>query len=173
MRLEGKKVVMPVADLFEEPELIYPYYRLLEEGAEVVAAGKHEGIFEGKHGYPFKAKMKTSDLKVDDFDGVVIPGGYAPDKLRRDSHIVEFIRKMDEAGKLVATICHAGWMLAEADILKGRKVTSFFSIRADMVHAGADWVDESVVVDGNMITSRNPGDLPDFLREIIRFLESH
>jgi protease I len=161
--LTGKKVAILVEDLYEDTELWYPYYRLLEAGAEVkiIGSGRAES-FKGKHGLPAVADLSIDDTSADEFDGVVIPGGYAPDLMRRKPAMVEFIRKMDEAGKPVAAICHAGWMLISAGILKGRRATCFFSIKDDMLAAGIHYSDEPVVVDGNLITSRFPADLPQF-----------
>ena len=117
--------------------------------------------------YPVKADLDAADARVDDFDAVVIPGGYAPDLMRRSAEMVKFVADMDAAGKTVAAICHAGWMLVSAKVVKGRRATCFYSVRDDLEAAGADWVDEPVVVDGNLITSRVPADLPDFCRAVI------
>lgn len=168
MELEGRRVAILAEDTYEDPELWYPYYRLQEAGAEVkvVGSGRKE-IFESKHGYPVKADLSIHEVRPEEFDAVVIPGGYSPDQMRRERAMVEFVRGIHDAGKPVGAICHAGWMLASAGVLKGRRATGFFSIRDDMVAAGADYLNQSVVVDGNLITSRFPGDLPDFLRALI------
>jgi protease I len=115
--------------------------------------------------------VNADQVSAADFDGMVIPGGYAPDLMRRHPKMVQLVRDFNEAGKLVAAICHAGWMLASAEILQGKTVTSFFAIKDDLVHAGANWVDEEVVVDGNLVTSRKPDDLPAFMRAIIKALQ--
>jgi protease I len=169
-KLEGKRIAVLVADLYQELEFWYPYLRLLEEGAEAVAVGPERKIYRSKLGYPAKAALAAEEAKVEEFDAVVIPGGYAPDYLRRKHELVEFVRGMTEAGKVVAAICHGGWMLCSARVVEGKRVTSFLAIRDDLENAGATWVDEPVVRDGNIITSRVPDDLPAFLREIISAL---
>ena len=169
---QGKRVAVLVADLYQELEFWYPYYRFKEAGAEVVAIGSEAGkVYKSKNGYPAKADRAASEASADQFDAVVIPGGYAPDLMRRDEHMVRFVREMHERGKIVAAICHAGWMLVSAGILQGKRATSFFSIRDDMRNAGAEWVDEPVVRDGNLITSRVPDDLPAFCRTILDALQ--
>jgi protease I len=168
MELEGRRVAILVEDQYEDLELWYPYYRLKEAGAEVkiVGTGRAE-TFASKHGYPAKADLAVTAARVDDFDAVVIPGGYSPDLMRRKPEMVAFVRDMDAAGKTVASICHAGWMLVSSGVAKGRRLTCFFSIRDDVMAAGGQYVDESVVVDRNLITSRFPADLPDFCRAIV------
>ncbi len=168
MELEGKQVAVLVEDEYQVIELWYPYYRMKEAGAEVklVGTGRSES-FKSKHGYPAKADLNASDAKVEDFDAVIIPGGYAPDLMRRSADMIRFVREMDAAGKPVAAICHAGWMLVSAKIISGRDATCFYSIKDDLVAAGARWHDEAVVVDGNLITSRVPEDLPAFCRAIV------
>ncbi len=171
MRLKDKKIVLFVEELYNDREFWYPFYRLKEEGAEVCVVGPESGaLYHGKDGIPAKADKGMNDIKVQNFDGLVIPGGYAPDHMRRHQAMVKIVQEFHEAGKTVAAICHAGWMLASADIIRGRKVTAFFAIKDDLVHAGADFVDEEVVVDGNLITSRMPDDLPAFMRETINNL---
>ena len=128
------------------------------------AAGK---TYEGKYGTPAKADKTPAEISVADYAGIIIPGGYAPDHMRRDQNMVSLVRAFDQQGKIVAAICHAGWMLVSAGILKGRTVTSFFAIKDDLVNAGATWRDNEVVTDRNMITSRTPEDLPAFMRTII------
>jgi protease I len=168
MRLKNKKVMLFVEALYNDREFWYPYYRLKEEGAEVCVVGPEAGaLYNGKDGIPAKADKGMKDIKAQNFDGLVIPGGYAPDHMRRHQAMVKLVQDFHEAGKTVAAICHAGWMLASADIIRGRKVTAFFAIKDDLVHAGADFVDEEVVVDGNLVTSRTPDDLPAFMRAII------
>lgn len=170
MKLKGKKVVIFVEDLVEEIELLYPKYRLIEEGAEVKIAGPEVKIFKGKNGYPIKSDIKFDEVKVDDFDALIIPGGYAPDRIRRNNVAIELTRKFFESGKIVAFICHAGWVPISAGILRNKKVTGFFSIRDDLVNAGAEYVDSEVVIDGNLISSRMPDDLPAFCKAIISVL---
>jgi protease I len=167
MKLKGKNIAVFVADYYEDLELWYPVIRMREEGAGVVIIGPNADNFEGKKGLPAKADLAVSDARTDDYHGLIIPGGYAPDHMRRSPDMVQFVKKMDEEGKVIAAICHAGWMLASAGILKGRRVTSFFAIKDDLVNAGAEWVDQEMVKDGNIITSRSPADLPAFCRAII------
>ncbi len=170
MKLKGKRILIFVEDLVEEIELLYPKYRLVEEGAEVKVAGPEIRIFKGKNGYPIKADLSFDEVKVENFDALVIPGGYAPDRIRRNKTAIEITKRFYESGKIIAFICHAGWVPISAGILKGKKVTGFFSIRDDLVNAGAEFVDNEVVVDGNLISSRNPDDLPAFCKAIISAL---
>ncbi len=168
MELEGKRVAILAEDNYEDLELWYPYYRLKEAGAEVRVVGSGRArTFNSKHGYPVGADLDASEARSADFDAVVIPGGYAPDLMRRSPAMVGFVRDMHAAGKPVAAICHAGWMLVSAGLARGRRLTSFFSIKDDLVAAGAEWVDEPVVTDGNLVTSRMPADLPHFCRAVI------
>lgn len=164
-----KKVAVLVEDQYQVLEVWYPYLRLRESGIETVLVGtgaKKE--YKSKEGYPAQEELSIKDAKVADFDGVVIPGGYAPDILRRYDAVNKFVREMSDKGKVVAAICHAGWVLSSAGVLKGRKATCFWAIKDDVVNAGAEFIDKEVVVDGNLITSRNPYDLPAFCREILK-----
>lgn len=172
MQQQEKRIAILVADLYEEVEFWYPYYRMKEAGARVTILGPSFGPGEvhGKHGHPAKMDKRTPDVSPEDFDAVIIPGGYAPDLLRRCKSTLKFVAGIAGAGKVTAAICHAGWVLISARVIKGKRATSFFSIRDDMINAGADWVDEEVVVDGNIITSRSPEDLPAFCRAIIAAL---
>jgi len=171
MKLSGKKIFILVETIYNDLEFWYPYYRLKESGAEVIVVGPMGGIiYNGKAGLSVKADTGMADVTAADCDGLIIPGGYAPDHMRRHPQMVQLVKECVESGKIVAAICHAGWMLASADILKGRTVTSFFAIKDDMVHAGASYVDQEVVVDGNIITSRTPDDLPAFMRTVIAAL---
>lgn len=168
MELKGKQFVILVETQFNDHEYWYPYFRLREAGAEVVVVSAKAGqTYLGKYGTSVKADKAPADIEVDAFSGIIIPGGYAPDHMRRDQGMVELVRAFDQKGKTVAAICHAGWMLVSAGILKGRTVTSFFAIKDDLVNAGANWQDKEVVVDKNMVTSRTPDDLPAFMRAII------
>ncbi|MBI4562101.1 MAG: type 1 glutamine amidotransferase [Candidatus Rokubacteria bacterium] len=152
-------------------ELWVPYYRMKEEGAEVKVVGTGGAkSYASKHGYPVSVDAQAEAVDAVEFDAVIIPGGYAPDLMRRSEPMVRLVREAFQHGRLVAAICHAGWMLVSAGILKGKRATSFFSIKDDMLNAGATWVDEEVVVDGNLITSRKPDDLPAFCREIVKAL---
>lgn len=170
MELQNKKVVILVEDQYQEMEVWYPLYRLREAGAHVFTAGTGKPAYKSKLGYEVKAEMDAAAVKVADIDAVVIPGGWAPDLMRRYEPMVKLVADADRQGRVVAAICHAGWMLASAGILRGRRATSFFAIRDDMKNAGADYVDAEVVVDRNLVTSRKPDDLPAFCREIIRVL---
>ncbi len=171
MELNGKQVAILVANLFEDLEFYYPYYRLKEAGARVTVLGTGDADYAGKKGLAASQDASAGDADPNRFDGVVIPGGYAPDHMRRHRPMIDFVRRMHEAGKPVAFICHAGWVPVSAGIVRGRRVTSFASIRDDMVNAGADWVDQEVVRDGNLISSRVPPDLPAFCRTLIEALQ--
>ena len=172
MELAGKKVIIPVEEMFNTHEFWYPYYRLKEAGCEVVVMGSgRQEVYSGKPGTEVKVDTNADQVSAAGYDGIVIPGGYAPDLMRRYPKMVQLVRDFHEDGKVVAAICHAGWMLASAIIINGKTVTSFFAIKDDLVHAGARWVDEEVVVDGNLITSRTPDDLPAFMRVIISALK--
>jgi protease I len=172
MDLNNKRVIILVENMFNDLEFWYPFYRLKEAGADVVVVGSGSSEkYSGKAGTEASVNAKAGEIKAQDFDGVVIPGGYAPDMMRRYPEMVDLVRDIHDAGKVVAAICHAGWMLASAEIVKGRTVTSFFAIKDDLVHAGAVWVDKEVVVDGNLITSRKPDDLPEFMKSIIAALK--
>ena len=173
MRLTGKRVVILAADLFEDMELLYPLYRLREEGAEVVLAGIDDAPVTGKKGHgPVDVDTTVAQLDASTFDAVVVPGGFAPDKLRRHEEVLDLLRKLHDQQKPVAFICHAGWVPISAGILKGRRATSVKAIRDDMVNAGVDWVDEPTVVDGNLISARVPDDLGVWLQAIIAALDT-
>jgi protease I len=172
MELQGKKVAVLIEEMFNTFEFWYPYYRLKEAGAEVVVIGTGSAeVYHGKPGTEATPDVSVDQVSATDFDGVVIPGGYAPDLMRRSPKMVQFVRDLFDSGKMVSAICHAGWMLASAGILGGKNMTSFFAIKDDMVHAGAEWVDQEVVVDGNLITSRKPDDLPAFMKAVIGALK--
>ena len=171
MRLKGKKVAVLAEEIYQEMELWVPYYRLKEEGADVKIVAPEKKTYNSKLGYPVNADVAAADVSAKDFDGVVIPGGYAPDMMRRYPAMLSLVRDCFNQGKPVAAICHAGWVPASAGILKGKKATCFFSIKDDVINAGAKYVDEEVVVDGNLITSRTPADLPAFCRELVKALE--
>ena len=171
MELSGRKMIIAVEEMFNTHEFWYPYYRLKEAGCEVVVMGSGSAEkYTGKPGTEVKPDLSADQVSVADYDGIVIPGGYAPDRMRRYPKMVQHVRDFHDAGKVVAAICHAGWMLASAKILQGKSVTSFFAIKDDLIHAGANWIDREVVVDGNLITSRTPDDLPAFMRAIIKSL---
>lgn len=172
MELKGKKALILIEDEYEDLEAWYPKLRLTEAGAEVVVAGPEKRTYHGKKGYPMEADARVEDINWKDFDAVVIPGGYAPDKLRRYKAVLKVVKAMGEAGKVVAPICHGAWVPISAGIVKGKKMTCFFAIKDDLQNAGALYEDRVVVVDGNMISSRCPSDLPDFLKAIISRLKA-
>lgn len=150
-------------------EIWYPLLRLREEGFRVSVIGSGtKDVYPSKEGYPVKVDASIDKVKAADFDAVVIPGGWAPDFLRRHKAMVDFVKKLDADGKVVASICHGGWMLVSANMIKGRKVTSFCAIKDDLIAAGGIYQDAEVVVDKNLITSRKPDDLPRFVLEIIK-----
>lgn len=164
------KVAVLVEDNYQVLEVWYPYLRLREEGIETVFVGTGKKEYKSKEGYPLEAQVMIQKIKADDFEGVIIPGGYAPDILRRYKEVNDFVRDIYKKNKLVASICHGGWVLVSAGILKDKKATGFFAIKDDLINAGAHYQDKEVMVDGNLITSRNPYDLPAFSKEIIKFL---
>jgi protease I len=170
MSLEGRSVLFFAAPLYEDLELWYPKIRLEEEGARTVVAGLGERTYQGKRGYPITVDANVEQVSAGDFDGLVIPGGYAPDILRRSTRVLQLVREIYGAGKPVAFICHAGWVPISAGILRGKKGTSVGAIKDDLVNAGLLWEDSPVVVDGNLISSRTPADLPQFCRAIIATL---
>jgi protease I len=168
--LTGKTILLFTGPQYEDLELWYPKVRLEEEGARTVVAGLTRETVHGKHGYPSTPDATVDEIDAEDFDGLVIPGGFAPDKLRRSARVLELTREIFEAGKPVAFICHAGWVPISAKIVRGRRGTSVGAIRDDLENAGLIWEDSAVVVDGNLISSRTPADLPAFMRATIAAL---
>jgi protease I len=167
----GKRILIFVGDIYEDLELWYPKLRLIEAGISVVVAGPEAGkTYTGKNGYPCVSDAAIDDMNTADFDGLILPGGFMPDKLRRDPKVKSLTREFAEAGKLVAAICHGGWMAISAGVYQGVRVTGSPGIMDDLINAGAIWEDAPVVVDRHFISSRKPDDLPDFCREILRFL---
>lgn len=170
---KGTSILAFVDDIYEDLELWYPKLRLIEAGAKVVVAGPKAGqVYQGKHGYPCKSDAAIADMRSKDFHGVLLPGGFSPDKLRRDPHLLGLIREFDAASKLIAAICHGGWMAISAGVYRGVRVTGSPGIKDDLVNAGAIWEDASVVVDRHFVSSRKPDDLPDFCRGIFEVLAS-
>ena len=169
----NKRVAVLVEQKYEEMEVWYPVFRLREAGCQVTLVGPEAGkTYPSKLGYPAKADVSAADTSADEFDAVVIPGGFSPDYIRRSEPMLKLVRDAFAAGKPVAAICHGPWVLCSTPALKGRQATGFHSIRDDVVNAGATWVDKEVCVDGNVITSRTPDDLPAFLRAILKALGS-
>lgn len=174
MELSGKRVALLVDNMYQELEVWYPLYRLREAGAEVILVGAKAGhTYTSKLGYPATADQAYDEARADAFDAVIAPGGFAPDYIRRHARAIEFVRDMHAQGKVTAAVCHGPWVLCSAGVLRGRRATSFFAIKDDVVNAGAQYEDASVVVDGNLVTSRKPDDLPDFCRTIIQLLAEH
>lgn len=171
MKLEGKRIAVLAENMYQELELWYPVLRMREEGATVVIVGTGSATtYTSKLGYPVTVDVSAGDVSPDNFDAVIVPGGYGPDLLRRYDTVLDLVKGVYDQGKIVAAICHAGWVLASAKILAGKTLTSVSAIKDDLIHAGATWVDQEVVRDGNLITSRLPNDLPAFCREIIAAL---
>src|SRR5215218_8630816 len=170
MSLQGQTILFFAGPLYEDLELWYPKIRLEEEGARTVVAGTGEKTYQGKRGYPLTVDTSVDDIRANGFDGLVIPGGYAPDIMRRSQKLLQLTREIYEAGKPVAFICHAGWVPISAEIVKGKRGTSVGAIKDDLVNAGMIWEDSAVVVDGNLISSRTPADLPVFCKAIISAL---
>lgn len=168
-----KTILTLVDDLYEDLELWYPKIRLEEEGWKVVVAGPKAGhVYQGKHGYPCRADIDIGDVEQPlAYDALLVPGGFAPDKLRRDPNVLAIVRALDEARRPIAFICHAGWILISANVLRGRRATSTVGIKDDMANAGAIWADAPLVVDGHLISSRTPADLPVFAAALVRALK--
>lgn len=162
---------MLLDDNFEESEAIYPYYRLIEAGHKVTVVGPAKGAFHGKHGYPMNADKGPRGVNAKRFKALVIPGGQAPDKLRTNAQMVKIVKDAAGGGLVVGAICHGAQMLIEADVVRGKKATCYKSVKTDLINAGADYKDKEVVVDGELITSRHPGDLPAFMKAIVEKLE--
>ena len=171
MTLKGKRVAILAENMYQEMELWVPYYRLKEEGAEVkvVGAGGAKS-YASKAGYPVNVDVQADQVSAVEFDAVVIPGGYAPDMMRRHESMVKLVREASQQGKVVAAICHGPWVLISAGIVKGRRLTSTAAIRDDLLNAGAEWVDAPSAVDGNLVSARVPRDLPAFARAMLGVL---
>jgi protease I len=171
MASRATRVLILAADLFEDMELLYPLFRLREEAIAVTVAGLDLSPVTGKKGYgPLPVDTTVDEVAEPDFTALVVPGGFAPDKLRRSEKVLELVRAFDRSLKPIAFICHAGWVPISAGILKGRRATSVSAIRDDMVNAGVDWIDEAVVVDGNLISSRTPDDLGPWMKALLTSL---
>jgi len=171
MNLRGKRIAVLVDQLYQELEVWVPYYRFKEAGAEVWLVGAKAGeTYPSKFGYPATAEKSYDEVRAADFHGVVVPGGFAPDHIRRHAKATQFVHDINQQGKLVAAICHGLWVLCSSKMLQGRRATCFFAIKDDVINAGAQYEDAEVVVDGNLVTSRKPDDLPAFCRAAIQAL---
>lgn len=169
--LDIQRFLMIVDDLYEDLELWYPRLRLLETGGHVTVAGPQmDHTYTGKHGYPCRADAALADMEARDFDGLIIPGGFMPDTLRRQRQLLDLVRDFDSAGKLIAAICHGGWIPISAGVYRGVKVTGSLGIKDDLINAGALWQDAPVVVDHHFVSSRKPDDLPAFCRAILQVM---
>ncbi len=167
-----KQILALIDDLYEEMELLYPLFRLKEAGHQVTLAGPSgKTSYQGKHGYPYTSDITYKELKSSDYDAIIIPGGFAPDRFRRSAEIIKCVQEMHASEKPIAFICHGGWVPISAKILKGRKATGTVAIKDDLENAGAIWVDSAVVIDGNLISSRTPVDLPEFGRALVEALK--
>ena len=167
-----KRVVIIVAQNFQDEEFVYPYYRVMEEGFRVDVATPGGQNMTGKYGVPARATMSTDDLKASDFDCVILPGGFeSPDRLRIRKEVLQFVRDMDKTGKLIAAICHGPWILISADLVKGRKVSGYMSIADDLRNAGAQYVEEGAVIDGNLISAPHYKDNGAFMKAVIKALK--
>ena len=166
-----KNILLIVEKDFQDMEVMYPYYRMIEAGHNVVVASNETKEYHGKYGYPIKATKLIGDCSSSDFDAIIIPGGWAPDFMRRNPDFANIIKDLHSENKIIAAICHGPWMLASAGIIKDKNVTSFFAIKDDLINAGATWKDQETCIDQNIITARKPDDLPAFCREIIKSLE--
>jgi protease I len=171
--LAGRRILMFVGDNYEDLELWYPKLRLIEAGATVTVAGlEADKQYAGKNGYPCVSDAAIVEIQAKDFDGVVIPGGFMPDRLRREARVLELVREFTKGGKLVAAICHGGWIPISAGVYRGVRVTGSLGIKDDLLNAGAKWEDAAVVIDRHFVSSRKPDDLHDFCRGILTVLAS-
>ncbi len=171
--LAEKRILIFVGEIYEDLEVWYPKLRLIEAGAKVSMAGlEAKQEYAGKHGYPCTSDLAMSAVRAGDFDGLVVPGGFMPDKLRRDAKVLEIVRQFDAAGKLIAAVCHGGWIPISAGVYRNVRVTGSLGIKDDLVNAGAIWEDKPVVIDRHFVSSRKPDDLPEFCRGILSVLTS-
>lgn len=172
MELNGKRIAILAEDDYQELELWYPLLRMREAGGSVSVVGMPDvEAYHSKHNYPVEVDVAVNEVSADDLDAVIIPGGYAPDRMRRHQPMLDLVKGVFDRGGIVAFICHAGWVPISAGIVSGKRVTSVSAIRDDLTNAGAEWLDQEVVHDGNLISSRGPDDLPAFCQEIIAALE--
>lgn len=173
MLLKGKRILSIVSEDYDDLELFYPMLRLQEEGATVDVAAEKVGKYKGKFGLTVEANLSFDEVDITKYDALLVPGGWAPDKLRRYDVVLDFVRYMNDNNRIIGMICHAGWVLSSADILKGRTVTSTPGIKHDLMHAGAHWVNEPAVVDANLVSGRRPPDLPMYLPLLIKAIVDH
>ena len=167
-------VILFIEDIFRDEELVYPYYRFLEAGYDVKVVGPEAGkIYTGKFGLPLKSDLSPDQVDLAGVAAEIIPGGFAPDKMRQDKAMVDLLKKAFSACKVIASICHGGWMLVEADICKDKDVTGFIAIATDLKNAGGNYIDKEVVVDDNLVTSRTPSDLPAFCRATLELIKAY
>jgi protease I len=169
----SKTILLLIENEFRDEEAVYPYYRFKEAGYDVKIVGPEKGReYKGKFGVVLKSDLDVLKIKPEDVTAVIIPGGYAPDKMRINRDMVDLVKRIFVQGKVIAAICHGGWMLAEADIVRGKKVTGYKAIATDLKNAGGKYLDSEVVVDGNIVTSRTPADLPAFCSSILKLIEN-
>jgi protease I len=169
--MAGKKAAIMVDEMYQVLEAWYPYYRLIEGGVEVdFVAAEANKEYHSKEGYPCVSEVSVKAANADDYDCMVVPGGFAPDFMRRSADVIKFANDMVDTGKVIAAICHGGWLLCSTGVYKGKKATCFMAIKDDIKNAGAEYVDAECVVDGNLITSRKPDDLPAFCTAILKAL---
>jgi protease I len=169
--MSAKKVAVMVDEVYQVLEVWYPYYRLREAGVDVnLVAAQAKKEYHSKEGYPCISEIAASKVKAKDYDCMIVPGGFAPDFMRRNADVIKFANEMVNEGKVIAAICHGGWLLCSTKIYKGKKATCFMSIKDDIKNAGAEYVDAECVVDGNLITSRKPDDLPAFCTAVLKAL---
>ncbi|MFC2144770.1 type 1 glutamine amidotransferase domain-containing protein [Actinomycetota bacterium] len=170
----GSKVFILTEDGFRDEELIYPYYRFIEAGYEVKIVGPEaDKEYKGKFGLPVRSDMTPAEINLDEVAAVIIPGGFAPGKMRLNKGMVYLVKKAFDDCKVVASICHGGWMLVEADICRGKDVTGYIAIATDLKNAGGNYIDKEVVVDGNLVTSRTPADLPAFCKSTLELIRAY
>jgi len=168
------QIILFIEDIFRDEELVYPYYRFIEAGYDVKLVGPEAGkTYKGKFGLPLKSDLSPGQVDLDQVAAVIIPGGFAPDRMRQDKDMVSLLKKASDACKVIAAICHGGWMLAEADICRGKDVTGYIAIATDLKNAGGNYIDKEVVVDGNLVTSRIPADLPAFCKAILELVKAY
>lgn len=167
-----RKLLIMVGEEVEDAEFLYPYYRFQEEGYEVdVVGSRAKEIYMGKHGVPFRSNLSPEEVDINEYDAIIIPGGRAPDRMRINQGLVKIVKEAYEKGKVIAAICHGPQMLIEAGVLRGKKATCWKSVATDLKNAGATFINSPVVIDGNIVTSRFPADLPKFCRETIKLLK--